>query len=327
MKNRLYILPLVLMAALSCQRMPLYDLELQPVELVLNLQLDLDLQLDVDLNLDVAVSSTIEMPEVNKVLFYSVDDDNLQYTEFVDSTGGSINTPAGHYQMLIYNFGTEYIQVRGENNIKTIEAFTSDITPSKGNTLRGFSRADGEEEPQGPIIYAPDHLLVTYQDITIPELTDADQSITIQAAVRTIVNTYAFEVHSVIGAEYIESCEAFVTNQSRSCFFGTGQISQEPATICFPVGVDRQKGCLYTTFNTFGKLPGESRSYLHIIIRDTDGQEYRFSADITDQFVKPDSHIVIDEPVDIPEPPSHSGGGIAPSVDPWDNENHDVPIG
>ena len=325
MKKRFGIIFLVLLTVFSCQRMPLYDLERQAVELVLSLRLDLDIELDLEVDVDIEVENSIKVPEYNKVLFYSIDEDNLRYTEFVGSYGGAISTPAGRYRMVSYNFGTEYVEIRGEGNSNTLEAFTSDITATKAAALKAFSRS-GEDEPSGPIIYAPDHLLVARETVIIPVMTRESQSVTIEATASTIVKTYSFEVHSVIGAEYIESAEAFVTNQARSSFFGRGEISQEPATICFPVGVDRKKGCLYTTFNTFGKLPGESRSYLHILVRDTDGQEYRFSEDITNQFENPENHIVIDEEVEIPEPPSHNGG-IAPTVNPWDEENHDVPIG
>ena len=163
------------------------------------------------------------------------------------------------------------------------------------------------------------------QEVTIPEFTQERQTITINSTVQTICETYTFEVHTLIGAEYIESCEAFVTNQARTSFFGRGEISQEPATICFPVGVNRRTGFLYTTFNTFGKLPGESKAYIHFVIRDTSGQEHFFSTEITDQFEKPDHHIVIEEPVEVPKP--ETTGGIAPTVEEWNEENHNVDIG
>ena len=312
----------LLAAVTSCQRMPLYDM-VRSVVLELQLRLDLDLRLDVDVDAD--VEATIKMPRHMKVLFYQPTDGRLQYTEFVDSTGGPIATPAGTYHMLVYSFGTEYTQIRGETQLSTIEAFTSDITQAKAATLRGFTRA-GEDEPEGSIVYPPDHLLVASEAVCIPEWVAESQTVTLRAEASTIVETYSFEVRTVVGAEYIESCEAFVTNQARSCFFGRGEVSTEPATLSFPVGIDRRRGSLFTTFNTFGKLPGESRTYLYILVRDTGGQEYHIAEDITDQFDAPDHRIVIDDPVSIPKPDT-SGGGIAPTVDPWDEEQHDVPIG
>ena len=321
-----------LMVMSSCDRMPLYELE-KKVELLLELNLELDLDIDVTVDVDVEVKTQIDIPEMMQVGFYSPDGTALQNTQFVGATGGKINTPPGTYRMVIYSFGNEYTQVRGEQSVQTLEAFTSDITATKMAALQkalsaaeANTRAEEDEQPTGPIIYSPDHLLVTVEEVTIPEFTQESQTITIESTVQTICETYSFEVHTVIGTEYVESCEAFVTNQASSSFFGRDEISQDPATIWFPVGVDRNKGCLYTVFNTFGKLPGDSRAFIHFIIRDVKGNEHYFSADITQEFERTDNHIVIDEPVEIPEP-EYASGGIAPSVEEWEEENNDVNIG
>ena len=324
MRKTVLIAALLVMLLPSCKRMPLYNKE---TKLELELQLDLDLELELDLDVDVDIeleAASIKIPEYLKTNFFSPSTGDIQYTQFVGPEGGQLSIGPGRYIMLIYSFGTEYVQIRGENNLNTIEAFTSDITESKLKTLQKFTGATKADDPT--IIYAPDHLLVTRQEVEIPEFSGESQTITISSVVQTIVDTYIFEVHTVVGAEYIESAEAFVTNQSRSSFFGKGEISQDPVTIWFPVGVDRDKGCLYTVFNTFGNLPGASESYLHILVRDTGGNEYTFSVDITDQFEKPDNHILIEEPVIVPEPESNAGG-IAPTVDPWKDEIIDVPIG
>ena len=309
----------------SCKRMSLYDLE-KAVVLELDLKLDLDVDIDLDVDVDVDIERTIKMPEHMKVLFYSPDDGGLRYTEFVSGTGGSISTPPSTYRLVAYNFGTEYTQIRNEGNINTLEAFTSDITATKGAVLRSFTRNDAEE-PQGPVIYPPDHLLVAAETVTIPEWGTEDQHITIHADAKTIIETYTFEVDNITGLEYVKSAEAFVTNQAIGSFFGRGELNANPASLYFPVGVDHKHNRLYTAFNTFGKLPGESRVYLHILVIDSEGGEHRFSEDITDQFDDSEHHISFDEPVVIPPPKSGAGGGFDPTVDPWDEDNIDVPIG
>ena len=325
------ILIAALVAVVGCRRMPLYDLPEKVIRLVLELDLEIDLDIRTDLDVDQEIEKTIKMPELMKANFYGLDDDRLKHTEYVGPTGGIINPPSGQFDMLVYTFGTEFVQIRGEEDVNTIEAFTSDITAAKASDLRGFTR-EGGEEPEGPIIYAPDHLLVARELVEIPEQVFDEENIVVKATARTVVETYSFEVSTVIGAQYIKSCEAFVTNQSRSILFGhegadgRGEPSKEPATLSFPVGVDVKKACLYTTFNTFGKLPGESRSYLYILIKNRDGEEYHVEVDITDQFDNPDHKIVIDEEIEVPEPKS-LGGGIAPTVEPWEEEIHDVNIG
>lgn len=308
----------------SCERMDLYDLG-RHLSLVLDLKLELDVIVDPSKKTDEPIETKIDPPEYHKVLFYLPEDGTRKYYTFVGTNGGEIGAPPGTYNMLTYSFGTEYIQIRGEENLSTIEAFTSDITEAKKTALRGFTRAD-ESEPEQPIIYAPDHLLVSHETVTIPEFGEEDVVITLRARCATIVETYTFEVTNIEGAQWIESVEAFVTNQSRSSYFGRGEVSREPATIFFTVGVNREEGYLYTDFNTFGKLPGESRSLLHILIKNTGGEEVHVSTDITDQFEKKDHHIIITDEIIVPEP-EDEGAGIAPTVDPWEDEKQDVPIG
>lgn len=295
------------------------------------LMLDLKLELDVDLPVSVEDHTKIIAPDYMKVCFYDPQTGALRSTEYVKGNGGPLHTAPGNYVMVAYTFGTEWTQIRGENTISSLEAFTSDITSSKSTALAGFfRRADGDptelEEPIGPIIYTPDHLLVAREPVVIPVPTQEHQVVTITSKAATIMETYAFEVTNITGAEYIKSVEAFVTNQASSNRFGVNVRNDSPATIYFPVEVDVANQSLKTTFNTFGKLPGESHSFLHILITDTGGTEYHISTDITEKFTNPDHEIVIDEPVVIP-PPESEGGGIAPSVDPWDEENVDVPIG
>lgn len=287
----------------------------------------LELKLDLDLDIDVSVEAHTKIlePEYMKVCFYDPDNGALRYTEFVKGYGGPLSTPPGLYYLVAYAFGTEWTQIRNESNVNTLEAFTSDITATKSAALAGFTRS-GDYEAPGPIIYTPDHLLVAREPVTIPELTAENRTVTIHADGATIVETYGFTVTNVEGIEYIKSVEAFVTNQASGNFFGTGTRNNNPATIYFPVEVNLTDRCLETSFNTFGKLPGESHSYLHILITDSEGKEYRTSTDITDQFEKADHEIIIDEPIIIPKPEG-GGTGIAPTVDEWEEENHDVPIG
>ena len=323
--SRLLLLTSSFFLLTSCERMELYDLG-RHLSLSLDLKLEIDVVIDPSKQTDEPIPTKIDPPAHHKVIFYSTEDGSQKYSTFVGTNGGEIGAPPGTYRMLTYSFGTEYIQIRGEGNINTLEAFTSDITDSKRSALRGFTRAGDPEPEEQPIIWAPDHLLVSQEKVTIPEFSEEEVVITLHAKCATIVESYTFEVPYVHGAQWIESVEAFVTNQARTSFFGRGEVSSEPATICFPVGVNRAKGYLYTEFNTFGKLPGESRSLLHILIKNTGGEEVHITTDITDQFEKEDHHIIIPEEIIIPEP-EDEGAGIAPTVDPWDDEIHDVPIG
>lgn len=292
-----------------------------------NLMLNLSLKLDLDVDLDVTTEAhtKVEIPQYLKVCMYDSLTGTLKRTEFVGSYGGPLQVTPGKYYMMVYSFDTEWTQVRGEGDINTLEAFTSDITEAKMPLFSHFNRMKASEAP-GPIIYTPDHLLMTAKHIEIPQFSTEDIVMTIEATAATIVQTYGIETMNITGVENIASAEAFITNQARSSFFGRGEISQEPATIYFPMEINREEGTIETTFNTFGKLPGESQCYLYILLLDTEGTPYTVVEDVTDMFNDTTHMIQVSDTVDIPAPATESGG-IAPTVQPWEEENHDVPIG
>ena len=265
------------------------------------------------------------MPEYMKVCFYDPLSGALTQTAMVGPEGGLIQIAPGKYNMVIYSFGTEWTWIRGEHHIDSLEAYTSDITAIKTRQLLQFTQ-DGKYDAPGPIIYTPDHLIVARQEIEVQPYSLTPQVDTIAVRAATVVETYGFEVTNIAGIEYIASVDAFVTNQARSTFFGREEKNPSPATVYFPLEVDREKGILKTTFNTFGKLPGESLSYLHILLTDTKGNVFTITEDITEQFENSDRIIEIDDPIDIPKP-EDEGGGIDPTVEDWEEENIDIPIG
>ena len=322
--KKMALLTVLLVLFASCRYKDLcYDHNHQ-LDYNLSLQLDLKLELDVELEVSEEAHTKIEVPTYMKVCFYDTLTGALKHTAFVGPYGGLIHVAPGTYDMVVYSFDTEWTRIRGEHLKDSLEAFTSDITATKSSQLSHFAmpKRAGQTDP---VIYTPDHLLVARKTVEVPPFTLEQQVITVTTSAATLVETYGFEVTNITGIEYISSVEAFVTNQARSTFFGRGEKSTEPAIISFTLEVDRKKGILKTTFNTFGKLPGESQSYLHILLTDSEGNVITVTEDITEQFDNPTHEIVIDEPIDIPAP--EGGGGIAPTVEEWENINQDVPIG
>lgn len=301
---------LLLLFLPSCQFLPVYEREKS-----VQLELGLDLSNDLD-------EEVIAVPDYFKACFYGWDNGQLNHTHFVGSNGGDVTVPSGTYTLLVYTFGTEYVQIRGENSLETIEAFTSDITSSKLKSYRRFSTKAVED----PIVYTPDHLLVAKGEVIVPEFSGSVQRVDLHADASTIVQTFVFEMTQLTGLEYVESAEAFVTNQSRSYFIGKGEASDESCTVWFPVEVNREEGRLRAVFNTFGVRTGEeSKTYVHFIMRDTGGEEHNYSMDITEKVAAPRHVIEIEEEIDIPEP--EGTGGFSPAVNPWQGEEIDVPIG
>lgn len=323
MRRILLIATLTLVTLLSsCRYKDLcYDHDHDP-DYNLYLKLELQLELDEDLDVSDEAHTKINIPTYMVVQFYDTLSGALKETEYVGPYGGPLQVAPGTYDMVVYAFDTEWTQERGESNISTLEAFTSDITSMKSPLFMQAAKTD--TVAPGPIIYTPDHLLVTRKRVEIPPYRFGGEVITIADTASTIIETYAFEVPNVAGVEYVSSVEAFVTNQAQSNFFGRGQLNTDPATIYFPLEVNRKEKLLETTFNTFGKLPGESHSFLNIVIFDSQGKPYTVVTDITEQFEDTAHIIVISDTIIIPAP---AGGGIAPTVEEWEEINHDVPIG
>lgn len=298
---------LSLLCLLSCERMPLYVRE--PY-----------VKLDLELNLE---EGEIPEPEHMRACFFASDGGGLYNTQFVGSDGGNLSVASGSYTLLVYSFGTEYIQIRGESSLETIEAFTSDITVSKHTAFRRLAGTKAGED--APIFYAPDYLLVAMTTVEVPEFTGENTLAEVALEPSSVVQTYSFEVTNVHGIDYVESAEAYVTNQARSYFIGRMEASTEPATLWFPIEVDKEKAVLNASFNTFGVLPGGSETYIHFVVRNSGGQEVTFSKDISEQLAAPEHRITVDDEITIPKPSGTSG--FSPEVDPWEEEIRDVPIG
>ena len=267
--------------------------------------------------------ASIKVPSHMVVCFYDPQSGALKDIEYTGPYGGQLQVTPGTYNMVVYAFDTEWTQIRNENNFNTLEAFTSDITNTKSPLFAALAKKDSTSAP-GPIIYTPDHLLVARKEVTVPPFSLEQPVIVIEDTASTIIETYDFKVTNITGIEYVSSVDAYITNQAKSNFFGRGEVNTEPATIYFTVGVNRGQGIFETAFTTFGKLPGESQSYLNIVLYDTSGKPYVVVTDITEQFTNPENIIVIEDSIVIPAPPS---GGIAPTVEEWEEIIRDVPIG
>ena len=168
-------------------------------------------------------------------------------------------------------------------------------------------------------------------DVFIEAFQGREEEITVHTRASSILDTYSLEVLNIKGAENIEKVEAFVTGQILSNYFGRQERSNSPATVQIEMTPDVKNRRLYTIFNTFGKLPGEeNKIFLDITVTDSGGGQYRYVYDVTDQFDNPDNkdkQLIIDgEIIDIPKA-EHGGGGFQPSIDEWDREDIDVPLG
>lgn len=327
MKGRTVIVMLaaVVMSALSCQRRDFAE-KVTEVNLSLNVKTQ------------VANAGEVPAPETMRVDLYDVKTGKLKYTDYIEAEGGYIHPAPGTYDMVVYNIGTEAVQIRNESDINEIEAYTSEVSAFlKGQLAQFFADIakikESQERSKSPadekVIYEPDHIFVGRADeVEIPVIYEGEErEVVIEVDAHPEVETWKVTVANVKGLEYVQNVVAVISGQAESHFIGRGEDSGESVSIYFEKKKDMENKVLTGTFNTFGKHPTEKGILsLDINVTDTGGSDHHFHFDVDSQFQdNPDSHIVIDDPIEIEEP-KVAGGGFAPSVDDWEDINTDIDL-
>lgn len=327
MKGRTVIVMLaaVVMSALSCQRRDFAE-KVTEVNLSLNVKTH------------VANAGEVPAPETMRVDLYDVKTGKLKYTDYIEAEGGYIHPAPGTYDMVVYNIGTEAVQIRNESDINEIEAYTSEVSAFlKGQLAQFFADIakikESQERSKSPadekVIYEPDHIFVGRADeVEIPVIYEGEErEVVIEVDAHPEVETWKVTVANVKGLEYVQNVVAVISGQAESHFIGRGEDSGESVSIYFEKKKDMENKVLTGTFNTFGKHPTEKGILsLDINVTDTGGSDHHFHFDVDSHFQdNPDSHIVIDDPIEIEEP-KVAGGGFAPSVDDWEDVNTDIDL-
>ena len=323
-EHMVFSLLLVMAAASSCKRVPLYDASS-----------GIYLELELKLNLDMTVSDTIDLganPQYyNKVhltapsrlaaCFYDVNTHQMVAKEYVGPTGGYIQSvPAGTYDIMVYELGTLVTRTASDDVRGQLRAHTNDISQSVTGVFRS-STSD-------PVISEPDHLLVARKaDVVIPDHADIDETIVIHADGKSIVETYSFIVKNITGIENLSSVQALITGQASSRFLWDGHNPTAPVGLLTTSVADRTRKCLYGVYNTFGQIAGQV--ILNILVTTTTGEELVYPVDITDQVTDPDNtdhKITVTDTIKIIPQGGSSQEGYSPTVNEWDPEVIDIPI-
>lgn len=304
---------------------------------------------------------TFERPKVMRVALCQpgtgqvVTDAYLQHTGS-DEQGfyldGYITAEPGQYELMIYNFSTESTVIAHEGSYPDATAYTNPVASYYYASMPGV-RAIAQEEK---LVYEPDHLFVsTRQGLTLPYLNRMD---TVRQAdghwlrAESIVYSYYMQVR-VRGIEYVNSSASLLTGLAGSKGVTSRTMhADDPVAIFFNMlsveyddepqtrteaseGHEAGEGrtaIIYSTFNTFGKLPAE---YTHLQITfefiKPDGSSQVETMDITPMFdtpqVKDQQWIILDREIVITPPPAmDDGGGFTPDVGEWEDINSEIPI-
>ena len=216
--------------------------------------------------------------------------------------------------------------------------------------LKGQSKVTraGEDITEERIVYDPDHFfLANCGDVYVPYTDELDTLTTANKdyfTAESVVKSYFIQV-PVKNIDYATSSLGLVSGLAGSVKLGTGEINDEdPVTVYLELrpgenqatgiskGGSDEVAVMYTTFNTFGKLP-ESENGLTVTFDflTTHGGSHTQTIDITDEFNSAQANenqwILVDEVIELPEPkPQPGSGGFKPTVGEWEDVHSEIII-
>ena len=266
---------------------------------------------------------------------------------------GYIVVEPGEYTLMAYNFDTEAVHVDQEYNIEDTKVYTNEIA----SYLRAkiSSRGESSSFDNERIVYEPDNLFRTVSTgISIPYSETVDTIYPVDSEcflAQNVVKSYYMQVR-VKGIQYAASTVGLLTGLSGSCRLIDGNMdTKDSITVYFELSPNAAQGVgfedyavdgggapsdsvvtLYTTFNTFGKIP-DAKNQLQITFDfiTVYGKSYSETFDISKAFATPEginnNWLLIDHMIEIPAPPPVTGnGGFNPDIDDWDDINTDIKI-
>lgn len=217
-----------------------------------------------------------------------------------------------------------------------------------------------DERSEDRIVYDPDHLfLANCGNVYVPYTDMLDTLKTPEGdhfVAESIVKSYYLEI-PVKGIEYATSSVGLVSGMAGSAWLGTASMNEaDPVAIYLelqpggdnPSGLVKAKAgsdgegqaspttaVMYTTFNTFGRLPdAETGLSITFDFLTTHGGSHTQTVDITDEFTsqmaQENQWIVVgdDKTIELPDPPEYpspeTGGGFKPDIGGWEDVETDI---
>ena len=267
---------------------------------------------------------------------------------------GYIIADPGEYDLLAYNFDTEATLLENPNNFNAARAYTNEIASHLKTRLASRAGSTVESPLNEKIVYDPDHLFVaSAKGVNIPYSNRIDTLRTPEGGyfkAESIVKSYYLQVR-VKGMRYVSSAVSLLDGMAGSAFITSREMCEDdPVTVYFEMSPGAESSAagvravksgssdpasdevlLYTTFGTFGNIPSApNRLEITFDFTTVYGKPYYETFDITDIFATPEAlehqWLLIDEVIEIPEPPKNPGGGFTPGVDEWGDVNTDIII-
>ncbi|MBQ5681108.1 MAG: DUF5119 domain-containing protein [Bacteroidaceae bacterium] len=248
---------------------------------------------------------------------------------------GYVSAAPGTYNLQAYSFGSAYTKVRNENDFFSMLAYTDPVSDYYKKYLPSLSRS----LDMNSVVQQPEHFFhMVEENYNIARSSSPD---TLRSS-----NGEYFRAHSMVlsyyiqlkvkGIEWAKSAVSVLGGMAGSSLIHKhrGMVETNPVNVLFTLKqTNRQRrstddattAVLYTTFQTFGKLP-DLPSVLAVSIEfvKRDGSSQVEEIDITKMFDTPmvrDKQWILIEPEIELTPPEGTivGGGLTPGVDEWED--------
>lgn len=266
---------------------------------------------------------TDKLPEGVRAIFYPKNAEGRKIDTYLSVRGGKVKVPPGRYSVVIYNYDTETVMIRGEKAFETIEAYTGHCT--------GLGSAAEK------MVWAPDPLYVVSMDeVRIPNTEEVTQ---LNLKPELAIRTYAFNVKA-IGMQYVSSVMGVIEGMACSYHLGSGNRVNSSNPVLFEL--NKTPDGVEGSFSTFGVLDammtraGGAINMTLAFIK-TDNSVHAVKVDIAEVVIEaeggsggsgggtpPNIEIPIEDPIEIQKPdgpPPGGGGGIGGDVGGWGDED------
>ncbi|MCE8565715.1 MULTISPECIES: DUF5119 domain-containing protein [Bacteroides] len=277
---------------------------------------------------------TEKLPEGMQVIFYPKDGRGKKKSAYLSATGGEVPVPPGHYSVVVYNYDTETVLIRGEESYETIQAYTN---------LCKFGVAGTEK-----MVWGPDPLYVI--NIDDLDVRNSEETLTLELKPRLVVRTYSFSIKAQ-GLSNVSTVIGSVGGMADHYFLGKGYAMCDACPINIDLNV--KGGKIEGVFTTFGlpevvlsRAETELPVMMNLMIIKVDKSVQEVKINITEAVQEPtgggeggegdetkpptlvEVEIEDEIKVDDVEVPPGGGGGIGGDVGDWDDEtNVELPVG
>lgn len=268
-----------------------------------------------------------ELPEGMRVIFYPKSEEGRKVESYLSVEGGEVKVPPGYYDMVIYNYNTECVLVRGDGAYETIEAYTGYCS--------GLSTSE-------KMVWSPDPLyVISRSDMRIEKSEDV---LLMEFQPKLVVKHYSFEI-KVKGLKNVASIVCNVAGMNGSYCISDGTCTSSVA----PIYVETNKGedMIRGSFSAFSaptstNTRSDGGVMMKLLLIKVDNTVQEAKVDITEAVIpvppdipgeeeEPETEIEIpiDEEIEVDdvEVPPGGGGGIGGDVGDWDDEtNVELPV-